>query len=101
MGGQERQSWNPVFIRTGEEFSKFSQKGDRLQNFPVKRDGLVKQRVVLRRLGAGGYHELTLILSKVIFFSVCGACVLPINTISISILCVLQEGLSLVKSNNH
>ena len=53
MGGQERQSWNPVFIRTGVEFSKFSQKGDRLQNFPVKRDGLVKQ-CCSKMTGGGG-----------------------------------------------
>ena len=40
-------------------------------------------------------------LSKVIFLSVCGLCVLLIYTIPITSLYVSQEGLSLVESNQQ
>ena len=40
-------------------------------------------------------------LSKVIFFYVCGVCILIIYFISITILCVSQERLRLVESNQQ
>ena len=48
-----------------------------------------------------GYHRHQQTLSKVIFFTVCSVCFLLIYTISISILCLSQEVVSLVESNQQ
>ena len=47
------------------------------------------------------YHQLTLTLSKIVFLSVYGLCVLFIYTIFISTLGASEEGLGLVESNQQ
>ena len=73
-----------------------------LENFPKK--AVQNFSIKLGRVGkiGGLFYLVTVALSKFIFLScvVC-VCVLLIYTISISILCVSQEGFRLVESNQQ
>ena len=82
-----------MYIYFGFEFSKFSQQGGGSNSFHKK--GWVGKNeggVFLKRVNHLFSHQLTLMSS----FSVCGACVLIVYTISISVLCISQKRLVLL-----
>ena len=82
----------------GVEFQKFSPKEGGSEFFH-KKGGVCKIGGCFKIGDITNKHQLT--LSKVIFLSVCGLFGFLIYTIYISVLCVSQEGLSLVESNQQ
>ena len=62
------------------------------QILSIKRVGKNEGGVFLKRMNHLFSHQLTLMSS----FSVCGACVLLVYTISISVLCISQKRLVLL-----
>ena len=81
-----------MYIYFGFEISKFSQDGGGGQIISIKRVGKNEGGVFLKRMNHLFSHQLTLMSS----FSVCGACVLLVYTISISVLCISQKRLVLL-----
>ena len=82
----------------GVEFQKFSPKEGGSEFFH-KKGGVCKIGGCFKIGDITNKHQLT--LSKVIFLSVCGLFGFLIYTIYINVLCVSQEGLSLVESNQQ
>ena len=75
-----------------QNFPKMGGGGVKCQILSIKRVGKNEGGVFLKRMNHLFSHQLTLMSS----FSVCGACVLLVYTISISVLCISQKRLVLL-----